>query len=355
MQKKLLQGNVALAEAAVRAGCNCYFGYPITPQTEIMEYLAGRLPEVGGVFLQAESEIAAINMVYGAAGAGARVMTSSSGPGISLKAEGISYLAATELPCVIVNVMRAGPGLGGIQPSQADYLQATRSAGHGGYRCPVLAPSGAQEMADLTYLAFQLADQYRTPVFILADALVGQTKELVELPEFIKTLPAKPWATTGKTGRKRNVINSLYLDDNELENHNLQLLQKYEQIALSETRWEEQWCTDAQIIVVAFGFLARIAKEAVLLAREMGIKAGLFRPVTLWPFPAAALRQAVTSDRKVLVVEMNGGQMLEDVQLAVNKQVPVGFLGKVGGLPPEAREILGRIAKMAGEKIAQIS
>lgn len=355
MSKQLLQGNIALAEAALRAGCNCYFGYPITPQTEIMEYLAWRLPAAGGIFLQAESEIAAVNMAYGAAGAGARVMTSSSGPGISLKAEGISYLAAAELPCVIVNVMRAGPGLGGIQPSQADYWQATKSAGHGGYRCPVLAPGSAQEMADLAYLAFDLADRYRTPVFLLADALVGQIKELVTLPPCREALPAKPWTTTGKGERAKNIINSLYLDNNKLAAHHRELQEKYEQISLREPRWEELHCAGAELIVVAFGLIARIATEAVLAAREQGFKAGLFRPVTLWPFPAQALRRASRAARQVLVVEMNAGQMLEDVRLALGGQIPVELLGKLGGTPPQVQEIADKISGMAGEKIARTS
>ncbi|MEW6274159.1 MAG: 3-methyl-2-oxobutanoate dehydrogenase subunit VorB [Bacillota bacterium] len=347
--KILLKGNEALGEAAVLAGCRYFFGYPITPQTELLEYLARRLPEVGGVFLQAESEIAAINMVYGAAGAGARVMTSSSGPGISLKQEGLSFLAAAELPCVIVNVMRCGPGLGGIRPSQADYFQATRGGGHGDYRLPVLAPACVQEMADLTVRAFILADQYRTPVMILADGLLGQMMEPVELPAGpAADPPPRPWATTGCRGRQKNVINTMHLNPEELEAVNRQLQEKFQTIAREEARAEKYLTGDAEILVVAFGIVARIAKEAVNKARAAGIKAGLFRPVTLWPFPARALAGAAAKARTVLTVEMNAGQMVEDVRLALDGSRQVHFYGRTGGMIPAGQEILEEIRRIGG-------
>ena len=351
--KTLLKGNEALGEAAVLAGCRYYFGYPITPQTELLEYLARRLPAAGGVFLQAESELAAINMVYGAAGAGARVMTSSSGPGISLKQEGISFLAAAGLPCVIVNVMRCGPGLGGIRPSQADYFQATRGGGHGDYRLPVLAPASVQEMADLTFHAFALADQYRTPVMILADGLLGQMMEPVELPAGPGADPLpKPWATTGCRSRQKNVINTMHLNPEELEAVNRQLQEKFQAIAGEEARAEKYLAGDAEILIVAFGIVARIAKEAVNKARAAGIKAGLFRPVTLWPFPARALAGAAAKARAVLTVEMNAGQMVEDVRLAL-AGTPAGgrqihFYGRTGGMIPAAQEILAEIRRTGG-------
>lgn len=346
--KVLMKGNESLGEAAVLAGCRYFFGYPITPQTELLEYLARRLPEVKGVFLQAESETAAVNMVYGAAGAGARVMTSSSGPGLSLKQEGISYLAAAELPCVIVNVMRGGPGLGGIQPSQADYFQATRGGGHGDYRTPVLAPASVQEMCDLTILAFDLADRYRTPVLILADGLLGQMMEPVELPAApLPEPPAKHWATTGCRGRPRNVVSTLYLEPERLEDHNRRLQEKYLLIREREQRAEQYRTEDAQIVVVAFGIAARVAKEAVNAARARGIRAGLLRPVTLWPFPERALAAAAAGARAVLTVEMNAGQMVEDVRLALGGR-KVSFYGRTGGMVPTAKEILERIRELGG-------
>lgn len=351
--KVLMKGNEALAEAAVRAGCRCYFGYPITPQTELLEYLARRLPEVGGIFLQAESEVAAINMVYGAAGAGARVLTSSSGPGISLKQEGISYLAAAELPCVIVNIMRGGPGLGGIQPSQADYFQATRGGGHGDYRVIVLGPASVQEMADLAVLAFELADAYRNPVMILGDGILGQMMEPLELPPFKEELPAREWATDGCRGRERRIINSLYLDAEELERHNLRLQEKYRRIAEREVRWEEHLTGDAQVLVVAFGTCARIARAAVKAARSEGIRAGLFRPITLWPYPYRQLQAAAASARAVLVVEMNAGQMVEDVRLALEGRVPVHFYGRTGGMVPAAGAVLRELRRLGGVGLAQ--
>jgi len=347
--KVLMKGNEVIGEAAVRAGCRAFFGYPITPQTELPEYLAHRMPEVGGVFLQAESELAAINMVYGAAGAGARVMTSSSGPGISLKAEGISYLAGAQLPCVIVNIMRGGPGLGGIQPSQADYFQATRGGGHGDYRVIVLAPASVQEMADLTAEAFELADRYRNPVMLLGDGILGQMMEAVEFkPRPAQNTTNKHWATTGRRVRSKNIINSLYLDPELLEKHNLKLQQKFSQIAGAESRAETYRTEDAAIIVVAFGTAARIARTAVDNARARGIRAGLIRPITLWPFPELVIRESLGECRAVLTVEMNAGQMLDDVRLAVNGTRSVHFYGRMGGMVPSAAEVLRAIEKTGG-------
>ncbi|MCG8402706.1 MAG: 3-methyl-2-oxobutanoate dehydrogenase subunit VorB [Firmicutes bacterium] len=347
--KMLMKGNEAIGEAAIRAGCHSFFGYPITPQTELSEYLAKRLPQVGGVFLQAESEVAAINMVYGAAGAGARVMTSSSGPGISLKAEGISYLAGSELPCVIVNIMRGGPGLGSIQPSQSDYFQATRGGGHGDYRVIVLAPATVQEMADLTADAFDLADRYRNPVLVLGDGILGQMMEAVEFkPGEAGNTAAKNWATTGCRGRERNIINSLYLAPERLEQHNRKLQEKYKLIEKREPRAETYLTGDAEIIVVAFGTASRIARTAVDNARTRGVRAGLIRPITLWPFPELLVREALGESRAVLTVEMNAGQMLDDVRLAVNGLRPVFFYGRTGGMVPGAAEILHQIVRIGG-------
>lgn len=342
--KILMKGNEALGEAAIRAGCRYFFGYPITPQTELLEYLSRRLPEVSGVFLQAESEIAAINMAYGAAGAGVRVMTSSSGPGISLKQEAISYLAAAELPCVIVNVMRGGPGLGGIQPSQSDYFQATRGGGHGDYRVIVLAPGSVQEIAELTFLAFDLADRYRTPVIILTDGILGQMMEPIEMPSGINANPlAKTWATTGCKGRKRNIITTLRLDPEELEKHNQHLQDKFKAIEDKEPLAQAYKTEDADLVVVAFGTAARIAKAAVNLAQAEGIRAGLIRPLTLWPYPKNTLASAIQKARAILVVEMNAGQMVEDVRLAVNGKLPVHFYGRTGGMLPSSKAILEKI------------
>lgn len=348
--KTLMKGNEAIGEAAILAGCRYFFGYPITPQTELPEYLARRLPEVGGVFLQAESEVAAINMVYGAAGAGARVMTSSSGPGISLKQEGISYIAAAELPCVIVNIMRGGPGLGGIQPSQSDYFQATRGGGHGDYRLIVLAPASVQEMADLTGLAFELADRYRNPVLLLGDGVLGQMMEPVSFNPSTAGETVKPWATTGCRGRERNIVNTLYLNPEELEAVNHRLQEKYRLIAARECRVETYCTQDAEIVVVAFGIAARIAKAAVDNARAEGVRAGLVRPVTLWPFPYRALAGVLKRAKAALVVEMNAGQMLEDVRLAAEGCVPVSFYGRTGGMLPGSRAVLEQIRLLGGKK-----
>lgn len=345
-----MKGNEAMAEAAIRAGCQLFFGYPITPQTEVAAYMSKRMPREGGTYLQAESEIAAINMVYGAAAAGARAMTSSSSPGISLKGEGISYMAGSDLPGVIINVQRGGPGLGGIQPSQSDYWQATRATGHGDFRVIVLAPSTVQEMADEVYLAFDLADRYRTPVMVLADGMLGQMMEPVVLPECHGELPEKPWAVTGhKHQRPHNVVNSLYLLPEDLERLNIERHQRYATIAATEQRAEEYLTADAEIVLVAFGASARVARSAVNKARERGIAAGLIRPITLWPFPVDAINHTVDRAKAFLTVEMNMGQMVDDVRLTVLGRRPVSFFGRTGGVIPTPTEVLGAIEKLAAE------
>jgi 2-oxoglutarate ferredoxin oxidoreductase subunit alpha len=351
-EKSLMKGNEALAEAALRAGCKCFFGYPITPQTEISAYLAKRMPKVGGVFLQAESEVAAINMVYGCAGSGIRCMTSSSSPGISLKSEGISYIAGADLPCVIIDVMRGGPGLGGIQPSQADYYQITKGVGHGDYHIIVLAPSTVQEMADCVTRAFDLADKYRMPAVVLADGLLGQMMEPVAFDDaeiVMSDASKKPWAANGH-GNKRNhnIINSLYLQAPELEKTIVDRYERYAEIEKNETVAVSDYCEDADIVVVAYGSTARLAKSAVDEARKQGIKAGAFRPVTLWPFPKNELNDAVKNAKKVLVVEMSMGQMIDDVKLAINCSKPVEFFGRTGGVIPAPAEILAKIKEMGG-------
>ena len=346
----LLSGNEAAAEGAIRAGCKLYAGYPITPQNELIAYMADQLPLRGGVFVQAESELAGINMVYGASAAGARCMTSSSSPGISLKQEGISYLAASELPAVIVNVMRSGPGLGDIRPSQADYFQATRGGGHGDYRCIVLAPSSVQEMADFTCLAFDLADRYRNPVLVLSDGMVGQMMEPLVLDHLGgDSPPEKPWALTGTSGRPRNIIKSLHLAKGALERFNLKLQCKYEQIEQREVRCETLNCEEADVLIVAYGTCARIAKELVVQpARGVQGKVGLLRPITLWPFPYEQLTALSSQVRAVLTVEMSGGQLVEDVRLAVEGRCPVHLLGRLGGAIPTAREIAERLISIMG-------
>lgn len=351
MAKMLMKGNEALGEAAIRAGCRFFFGYPITPQNEIPHYLAKRLPEVGGIFIQAESEIAAINMVYGAAGAGARAMTSSSSPGISLKQEGISYIAGAELPCVIVNMVRGGPGLGSIQPAQSDYFQAVKGGGHGDYKLLVLAPATIQEIVDLMSRAFDLADKYRNPVMILGDGILGQMMEPVEFPDQdpLSGMIAKPWATTGAKGRTPNIINSLFLNPEEMEKHNLKLQAKYEQMKAQETLAENYLTEDADLIVVGYGSAARIAKSAVEQARTKGIKAGLFRPITLFPFPKKELQTACCKAKSVLTVEMSLGQLVEDVRYNLEFKVPVHFYGRVGGIVPTTRAVLSEILRLAGE------
>lgn len=350
MSKKILMcGNEALGEAAIQANCRYYFGYPITPQNELTAYMARRLPEVGGVFLQSESEVAAINMVYGAAAAGVRAMTSTSSPGMSLKQEGISYLAGAELPAVIVNIVRGGPGLGNIAPSQSDYFQATRGGGHGDYRTIVLAPSMVQEMIDLTYIAFDLADRYRNPVIILGDGLLGQMMEPVEIKpktQNPKLKIKKPWALTGAKGRPRNLIRSLYLGDGVLERHNQRLQERYEMISRKEVRYEAVSLEDAEIVLVAYGTSARMSRAALVKARKKGLKVGLFRPITLWPFPSDILAEIATRARVFLVVEMSAGQMVEDVRLAVEGRCPVRFYGRMGGEIPTITEILEEIKKI---------
>ncbi|MBP1760239.1 MAG: 2-oxoacid:ferredoxin oxidoreductase, alpha subunit [Firmicutes bacterium] len=352
MAKVLMKGNEALAEAAIRAGCRYFFGYPITPQNEIPEYLAKRLPEVGGAFVQAESEIAAINMVYGAAGAGARVMTSSSGPGISLKQEGITYIAGAELPCVIVNMQRGGPGLGGIQPAQSDYFQAVKGGGHGDYKLLVLAPATVQEMVDLMGRAFDLADEYRNPVMILGDGILGQMMEPVEFTEEKETSRTeKPWATTGAKGRN----NSLFLDPVELEKHNFHLQEKYNLMA-KEVLWENYKTDEAELILVGYGTSARIAKAVVDQARVHGIKAGLFRPISLFPFPKEALQEACKSANHVLTVEMSMGQLVEDVRYNLEFKVPVHLYGRAGGMVPSTREVLEEVKRLvdSGKEVGNV-
>ena len=349
-EKVLMKGNEAIAEAAIQAGCRHYFGYPITPQTEIAAYMAKRMPKIGGTFLQAESEIAAINMVYGVASAGKRVMTSSSSPGISLKSEGLSYLAGADLPALVVNAQRGGPGLGGIQPSQSDYFQATRGGGHGDYHMIVLAPSSVQEMAQLTIKGFELADQYRMTSMILAHGTIGQMMEPVSFDFDIKEQPAKPWATTGtKMAREHNVINSLYLNPELLEKTNIERYKKYELIAQTEAMAEEYLTEDADIIIAAFGIAARVSRNAVNEARANGIKAGLIRPVTLWPFPSAVFAKAADHAKQIISVELSMGQMIEDVQLATKCRVPVSLCYRVGGMIPTPDQVYQAIVE-ANEK-----
>ncbi len=349
MAKVLMKGNEAIAEAAISAGCTCFFGYPITPQNQIPEYMSKRMPQIGGTFVQAESEVAAINMVYGAAGAGARVMTSSSSPGISLKQEGISYIACAELPCLIVNMVRSGPGLGGILPSQGDYFQAVKGGGHGDYRLITLAPSSVQEAVDMVMLGFDLADMYRNPVMILGDGMIGQMMEPAEFTKHEKRdLPPKTWAATGwkdKT-RPRAIINSLYIEAEVMSEVNAHLQKKYAEIAKNETRVEEYMTEDAEYIIAAFGTTARVAKSAAQMARKEGFKVGVIRPITLWPFPSAAFAKVAEKVRGILTVEMNCGQMVEDVRLAVSGRVPVEFYGTTGGFVPEQRDILKKLREM---------
>ena len=347
-EKILMKGNEAIGEAAVVAGCRHYFGYPITPQSELIEYMAKRLPQVDGVFLQAESEVAAINMVYGAASAGCRVMTSSSSPGISLKQEGISYIAGSQLPCVIVNVQRGGPGLGSIQPGQADYFQATKGGGHGDYRNIVLAPNSVQEMADITIEAFDLADKWRNAVMILGDGALGQMMEPVEFKESNSKPVEKPWAATGRRGRtKPNIVNSLYLQPDLMEKHNHVLQEKYAKIQAEETRWEALNTDDAEVVVVAYGITSRIAMTAINKARANGAKVGLFRPISLWPFPSQPLAELAKTAKAFVVFEMSAGQMVEDVRLAVNGAKPVSFHGRTGGMLPTPKELYEKIISVA--------
>lgn len=349
-EKVLMKGNEALAEAAIQAGCHHFFGYPITPQTELAAYMAKRMPKIGGTYLQAESEIAAVNMVLGAAAAGVRAMTSSSSPGISLKGEGISYMAGSDLPALIINVQRGGPGLGGIQPSQSDYWQATKALGHGDFQILVFAPSTVQEMVDLVSDAFDKADEYRMPAMILADGMLGQMMEPVVFKDKEEKKEIdKSWALTGhQNKRPHNVVNSLYLQANQLEAKVKERFQRYEKIKAEEARYQTYMTEDAEYIVVAYGATARVVQAAVKEARAEGIKAGCFRPVTLWPFPAAALKELAGQAKAFLDVEMSMGQMVDDVKLAIDCSRPVYFYGRTGGVIPEPGEILEEIKKMAG-------
>ena len=346
--KVLMKGNEAIAEAAIKAGCRHYFGYPITPQTEVAAYMAKRMPKIGGTFLQAESEIAAINMVYGVASAGLRVMTSSSSPGISLKGEGISYLAGADLPALVVNVQRGGPGLGGIQPSQSDYFQATRGGGHGDYHMIVLAPSSVQEMAELTVKGFELADKYRMTSMILADGTMGQMMEPVALDFDVAPAPEKPWATTGTNlARKHNIVNSLSLVPEQLEKLNMERFERYALVKENETMYEEYMMDDAEIAIAAFGIAARVSKNAVKEARKMGIKVGLIRPITLWPFPVDPFKRSLSTVKKYVSVELNMGQMIEDVRLATECRRPVTLCNRAGGMIPTPEQVLEAIKKAA--------
>lgn len=350
MAKELLKGNVAFAEAAIRAGCEAYFGYPITPQTEALEHMAKRMPELGRVFLQAESEVAAINMVYGAACAGVRVMSSSSSPGVSLMMEGISYIVASEVPAVLVDVMRGGPGLGNIAPSQGDYNQMVKGGGHGDYRLIVLAPATVQELIDLTVEAFELAEKYRTVVVVLADGSLGQMMEPAELPPMqpVRKPPQRPgWALTGAKGREPNVVTSIYLDPMEEEALNRKLQSKLRQIEADEVRYRELALEDAAIAVIAFGTAGRIAQSAIKTAREEGVKVGLLRPISLYPFPIGRIGRLAREVEAILVVEMNGGQMVDDVRLATSGLCPMHFYGRMGGVVPLPDEVLDEIRKLA--------
>jgi 2-oxoglutarate ferredoxin oxidoreductase subunit alpha len=352
--KELLKGNVAFAEAAIRAGCEAYFGYPITPQTEALEHMSQRMPALGRVFLQAESEVAAINMVYGAASAGVRVMSSSSSPGVSLMMEGISYIAGSEVPAVLVDVMRGGPGLGNIAPSQGDYLQIVKGGGHGDYKLIVLAPATIQELIDLTVEAFDLAEKYRTIVVVLADGSIGQMMEPAELPPMRPVRPVEDrpdWALTGAKGRKSQFISSIYLDPVEEEVFNLKLREKYRLIEENEVRYKESALEDAEIAIVAFGTAGRISQSAMKMAREEGIRVGIFRPISLYPFPYELIKEIREKVRAILVVEMSGGQMLEDVKLAVEGRIPVHFYGRMGGVLPLPDEILEEIRKVKSELV----
>jgi 2-oxoglutarate ferredoxin oxidoreductase subunit alpha len=347
----MVKGNEAIGEAAIRAGCRFFFGYPITPQSELPAYMARRMPEVKGTYLQAESELAAINMVLGASAAGVRAMTSSSSPGFSLKQEGISYMAGSELPCVVVNIQRGGPGLGNIQPSQSDYFQMVKGGGHGDYRLITLAPSTVQELVDLTILAFDLADKYKNPCAILGDGLMGQTMEPVRFPELRPAVDPHrhDWSLTGAKGRTKRIINSLFLVPEPLEEHNRKLQAKFAEMSKNEVRYEDYRCEDADLVVVAYGTSARIARQAVNDARKKGLKVGLYRPISLWPFPSKGLfALADRGVKKFLTVEMSTGQMIEDVQLAVRGKAEVGFYGRTGGIVPTPREVLAEIEKVLG-------
>lgn len=343
MARQLIKGNVAVIKGALLAGCQAFFGYPITPASEIAEGAAYYFPKMGATFLQAESEVASINMVYGAAGAGLRVMTASSSPGISLKQEGVSYIAGAELPCVIVDVMRGGPGLGNIAPEQADYNQIVKGGGHGNYRALVLAPNCAQEMCDLTMLAFDLADQYRNPVYVLADGFIGQMMEPVEFPDPVTKLPEKSWAVRGTPETADNLISSIQLEPDDLEELNNRLQEKYREMAAHEVRFQEYQCEDAEVLLIGFGIVSRVLHSAVDELRAQGIKAGLLRPITLFPFPVEPLRQYADQVREIWVMELNNGQMVDDVRLAVNGTVPVHFYGRMGGNVISTEEVIRKV------------
>jgi 2-oxoisovalerate ferredoxin oxidoreductase alpha subunit len=354
--RQLCKGNVAIVKGAILAGCRSFYGYPITPASEIAEAAALYIPQVGGTFLQAESEVAAINMVYGAAASGARVMTASSGPGLSLMQEGMSYIAGAELPCVIVDVVRGGPGLGNIAPEQSDYFAMVKGGGHGNYHNIVLAPASVQEMADLTVLAFELADKYRNPAVILADGFIGQMMEPLDLEYRAVVAPEKPWAVKGTQQTRKNLVTSIFLEPDDLEAHQRHLEAKYKQ-AQQEARWELYDTDDADILLVGYGITSRILRSAVQAARAEGQRLGLFRPITLWPFPSEALRKTASGVHQVLVVELSNGQMVEDVRLALNGRVPVEFYGRTGGNVPSVEEIHGearaRMAKLEPETLAR--
>ncbi|MCW6077626.1 3-methyl-2-oxobutanoate dehydrogenase subunit VorB [Clostridium sporogenes] len=351
-EKVLMKGNEAIGEAAIQAGCECFFGYPITPQTEVAAYMSKKMPKIGKTFVQAESEISAVNMVYGAAGTGIRCMTSSSSPGISLKSEGLSYIAAAELPCVIINIVRGGPGLGSIQPAQSDYFQATKASGHGDFNMPVFAPASIQEMVDLIQNAFDVADTYRTPCMVMGDGMLGQMMEPVEFKErSSKELPAKDWAANGLHGRKKhNIINSLYLQPEILEQHNIHLQDKYAKIKENEVRYELYNCDkECDLILVAYGTTSRICKNVVKMAKEEGMTLGLIRPITIWPFPFEAFEKTVDLTKHgYLSVEMSCGQMVYDVKLASNGRKPVDFYGRTGGMVPDPSDILEKVKSIVG-------
>lgn len=350
MAKILMKGNEAIGAAAIKAGCKFFFGYPITPQNELPEFMSRELPKINGVFVQAESEISAINMVYGAAGAGFRVMTSSSSPGLALKQEGISYIAGAELPCVIVNISRGGPGLGGIQPSQADYYMCTRGGGNGDYRHIVYAPATLQEAVDLTVEAFDVADYYRNPVMVLGDGMIGQMMEPVEFREPRKReLPPKDWATDGTEGKRNpNIISSLFLDPAELEKHNFKLDKKYKDMEENEVRYEMYMVEDAEIVIVAYGTTSRITRNVVDALRNENIKVGLIRPITIWPFPNKAFKEIPSSTKAILTVEMSMGQMIDDVKIANEGTLPVHFYGRAGGMIPTPDSIIAKVREIMG-------
>lgn len=349
----LMKGNEALVRGAIAAQCRAFFGYPITPQNEVPEYMSKYMPDAGGVFVQAESEVAAINMVYGAASVGVRAMTSSSSPGVSLKMEGISYIAGAQLPCVIVNVQRGGPGLGNIAPSQADYFQAVKGGGHGDYKLLTVAPWSVQEMFDHAALAFDMADRYRNPAMILSDAIIGQMLEPIVIPDKVEVdIPPKPWVTDGAKGRSRNCVSSLYIVPEDLERINLQIQAKYADAARRDTRYQEFGVEDAQVVLVAYGSTARICRTTMNMARQQGLKVGLFRPISLFPFPTERLAELARAGKRFLTVEMSAGQMVEDVRLAVNGVTRVDFHGRLGGMIPSPVEILDQVEHALARPVA---